>query len=774
MKQNLLRLSLSIFLVFSCLAITDFRTSASRNDAKNVEEISALTIKIVALSNHLQKGKTEENNFALLEISKLAKSRFEKLNELAEKNPAEVLRVSLPQELLSKLPLELESYFEKREETAGELEVVAECDEDDGRILYYLRNGQQRFSIKLTTEPDKELLTGARLRVKGLRVGETIITETLILDEKILKNDLEYSQTDAAALPNTFGEQKVLVLLVNFQDDQRQPSTVGQTNNLIFNASNSSSVTNFYRENSYQQTWLTGDVKGYFTLPINSGDCGGANISLYAKRAATDAGINLSTYNKYIYFFPTMPACSYAGRGTIGGNETWINGYLLLGTISHELGHNFGLYHSRAMECGTEVLGNNCTTIEYGSNVDAMGKAGVTGHFQPYHKERLGWLNYGNSPPETVVQTSGNYLIAPYSLNDFGTKALKILKSTDSGGNKTWYHLEFRRPVGFDRIISANSNLMNGVMISLNKETNGQENYLLDMTPETVSWYDPALIVGRSYTDSAAEITITPLSLDGNGAVVSINFGTVVPPTPTPSPMPTATPTPSPSPTPMPTPSPTPTPVCNQANPSVAVSPSMTQWIVPGSAAFYTVTVTSNNNGSGCSSTNFNLQSTLPGGWSATASSPVLNIAPGASVSTSVQIASPAAAADGLYRLEIRAVNSAAPTFSATIPLDCAVYSSLAVISSSSQASYTKTQTAVVTAVVSANGSPMSGATVTFTMTKSNGTVVKGTATSEANGTAIFSYRFNKRNDPTGRYLVNAAANSNGVSGNGSTSFDVK
>jgi hypothetical protein len=43
---------------------------------------------------------------------------------------------------------------------------------------------------------------------------------------------------------------------------------------------------------------------------------------------------------------------------------------------------------------------------------------------------------------------------------------------------------EFRRPVGFDRIISANSNLMNGVMVSLNKDISGQENYLLDMTPE--------------------------------------------------------------------------------------------------------------------------------------------------------------------------------------------------------------------------------------------------------------------------------------------------
>jgi hypothetical protein len=58
-----------------------------------------------------------------------------------------------------------------------------------------------------------------------------------------------------------------LVLLVNFQNDQRQPFTLDQVNNLIFNSSNTSSVTNFYRENSYQQTGITGNVQGYFTLP---------------------------------------------------------------------------------------------------------------------------------------------------------------------------------------------------------------------------------------------------------------------------------------------------------------------------------------------------------------------------------------------------------------------------------------------------------------------------------------------------------------------------
>ena len=55
-----------------------------------------------------------------------------------------------------------------------------------------------------------------------------------------------------AVAPNTFGEQKVLVLLVNFQDKTTQPWTADQVRSVIF-----TSVNNFYKESSYQQTWLT-------------------------------------------------------------------------------------------------------------------------------------------------------------------------------------------------------------------------------------------------------------------------------------------------------------------------------------------------------------------------------------------------------------------------------------------------------------------------------------------------------------------------------------
>jgi len=92
----------------------------------------------------------------------------------------------------------------------------------------------------------------------------------------------------------------------------------------------------------------------------------------------------------------------------------------------------------------------------------------------------------------------------------------------------------------------------------------------------------------------------------------------------------------------------------------------------------------------------------------------------------------------------------------------------------SDQASYTSSQTATLTANVSAAGTPVSGAKVSFTITKPNGSKVTGSATADANGSAKYRYRFNKQKDPVGIYQVAAGASLNGVVGSGVTSFSLQ
>jgi hypothetical protein len=694
----------------------------------DLREMSVKAASIIDGGRFAKKSETEK-----LADAELVAARYAKLLNAVEQNPAEVLRAALPPEILAQAPPEFAGFLEKPLQTNGTLTVVYECDGVSSDIKkYFLKTAaDERLELRFTEKPDRELLTDAPARIKGIRLGDKAVLEPKNLE----------AADSLAVLPNTFGEQKILILLVNFQNDLRQPFTINQVNDLVFNSQNGSSVTNFYREASFGQTWVTGQTYGWFTLNMTDG-CDYARIAANAKSAAQNAGVNLSAYNRYMYIYPAT-ACGYSGLGTLGGNEVWINGTLTRQNLSHELGHNFGLHHARFLDCGSVVLGSDCTTIEYGHIMDTVG--GGSGHFHSFHKERLGWLNYGSMPAVTEVTASGNYSIAPYAANTGAAtpKALKILKSIDANGRKTWYYVELRRNYGFDSGISSNVNLMNGVMINLNRESNPQENYMLDLTPETTTRSDPALTVNRTYTDASAGISITPLSVGDGGAIVNVSFGSA-PPAP-----------------------------CVLANPTISVTPSATQWIGAGSSVTYSVTV-KNNNASNCSNNSFNVQPTLANGWSAVVAAPVLNINPGASATTAVQVFAPNSAPDGFYSIGIAVVNSSSPSYSASVSASCAVYSALSVSAAPGQASYARTQTAVINASVAANGSPITGAIVTFTMTKANGAVVTATAASNADGSAAFNYKFNKKLDPAGIYTVRVNANLNGVTGTGSTSFEVR
>ncbi len=54
-------------------------------------------------------------------------------------------------------------------------------------------------------------------------------------------------------------------------------------------------------------------------------------------------------------------------------STAWINGSFVLQVVAHEMGHNFGLYHSHSLDCGSVPLGTGCTMDEYGDIVDNMG-----------------------------------------------------------------------------------------------------------------------------------------------------------------------------------------------------------------------------------------------------------------------------------------------------------------------------------------------------------------------------------------------------------------
>jgi hypothetical protein len=676
-----------------------------------------------------------------MDLLAAAAARQQILESFMEEHPEEVLRVAIPSDLRAAMPTTVQPYIEEEVKLTGEIEIVSRCHGTMHSLSYVLNTGEERLTLHFAGPQPTNLQSGSYFHGSGIRVNDSV---ALRWKGKTI------APMTAAALSN-LGEQKVAVLLVNFRNNTTTPYAVNDARNLVF-----TSVNNFIKENSQQQTWLSGDAFGWYTIDFDASVCNPFQIRDNAHAAATAAGVNLSMYNRYIYVFPYVACIGVPGSGSVGGNPSrmWVNGSLDLRTVAHEFGHNLGLFHSFALDCGASAIGSNCTKIEYGDTLDIMGYPGVIGHYNAPQKERLGWM----SNTIATVTTNGSYVLAPYEGSaNANPQALKILKSTDaSTGKKTWYYVEYRQPLGFDSALSSNTNVRNGVVIHVGSEDPTVPTYLLDMTPETASWLDPALVVGKSFFDPEAGVTISTLWANSTGAAVSVSLGASAP-------------------------------ACVHQDPTVTITPTQSQWVKAGAAVPYTVSV-KNNDAANCSTSTFSLQKSLPNNsWTGVFASPGLAIQPGATVSTNLTVTSPASAADGVYSINITTANAAAASSAlvgdgldavtaslATTVSTTATYiisSALDMTVTTDQPSYPRRAWISITANVLSAGQPVAKANVTFTITKPNGKILQTTRATGTSGDVL--YRFSLPvNDPLGVYQVSVkAAKGNLKFGPATTSF---
>jgi hypothetical protein len=732
-------------LLLTALVVLSVTTAQAQTDLQLADRVSAerLTNTLLDLNTQYQAAAPAAKTELLGKVVDAAMKRQRFLSSIIARNPSEVLRVAIPATIGSSLPPSAKTVLEKEVDLKGELEVMIEDGLTTAKLHHFLNTGTERVELHFSGEPPTDLLTGAIVRVHGTRMGSEILLDSPAAGGGTsgLQTATTTTSTSTAAtvLPNTFGQKNVLVIMVNFQDNPTaQPYTASYVQNLVF-----SQTSNWFMENSFQQTWLTGDVAGWFTVAVDSTNCATGTIKSDAQAAAQAAGFNLANYSRFIYLLSSNTGCSaWWGYATIGGSDVWINGEYQLAAhvVAHEEGHNYGLYHAHTNDCGTAVVCTSGSFSDYGDWIDVMGYPSYTaaGHYGAFQKERLGWLNYGTQPPLTTVTTNGTYQLGPYETQDGTLKALKILKSSSSG---SYYYVEYRQAVGVDSFLSAYSDVLNGLVLHLATPSNANSDDLLDMTPSSPSSFShPALVAGSSYTDSTAGVTITPSGISSTGATVQVTFGPLT---------------------------------CVHANPTVSISPSQSQWVTAGTAVSFTFSVTNNDN-SGCSTSTFNLGVVVPSGWSSAMGNTLLNLAPGTSASTTFQVTSPAGAANGFYSVGVSATNSSASSYAASASATY-VIAALSISISTNQASYSRGQTVNVTVSLMSGSSADSGASVTVNITKASGSVVTLTGTTGSNGSAVVSYRL-KKTDPVGTYQAsgssNAGANSATVSA--STSFGVQ
>ncbi len=417
------------------------------------------------------------------------------------------------------------------ESTADELQGTLQLyiiNYEDGSAVeqYFLETAAgQTFELEFAQRP--AVATGEIVAVQGVEVGERRIQ---VQSYRVLSDDDVVSVGQSLVGNTVRTRSKLAVLMVHWSAPDAQ--TAATMRDKVFTSTTSTKA--FYNENSYGLFSLEGDVFGWFQIPTPSG-CDTSAIATNARNAVAAAGVTLSNYNQFLYYFPRTTSCAWSGLAMLGrptspARDTWYNGSSGCVVLAQELLHNFGARHSHSYTCsgGPIAAPGSCTFSEYGDPYDPMG----SGCFQVnvYQKAAQGWFAQCNN---VTVTSNGTFDIAPTELASNGVQSLRIPMSSGlcpNGWTTCYYMVENRQPVGLFDSRSPTAQVFQGVMVhvastvSFSGQATPTGPYLLDMSPGSSSGFrDSALVVGGTFQDPNGT-RISLVSKDSTSARVKVEF----------------------------------------------------------------------------------------------------------------------------------------------------------------------------------------------------------------------------------------------------------
>lgn len=403
----------------------------------------------------------------------------------------------------------------------------------DGQIL--IESADSADNEQPTDAADGPVIAFGDGRMVGYR-DETQAVAALLLEEDAEQSGATAALADdldgvIAYSPRTEGRKTMLIIRVDFPDYQGGSASNSKLQSLI------SDVNSVYTDMSFGKASFALDGQGSVITPVLRLP---NNVSYYttnsfsriltaARTAAANAGFNHTDYTYEVVVTGAQPLIpGVGGVAFVGARGTWLcNSQWNLKTCAHELGHNFGLPHAGAWDTDNGSVIGPGEVWGYGNVFDMMGvgpSPHANRHFGASFKEYLDWL-----PTSDVVKITTNGLTttrirAMDKMQADGNKRALVVQRP---GNTNDYWIEHRQLYG------TNYGMRDGVLVNwANIDGGYQQPLLLDMRPDTSEKTDAVLPIGKTFSDTAAGVHITPVGRgtdpDGvNWIDVTIRRGTV-------------------------------------------------------------------------------------------------------------------------------------------------------------------------------------------------------------------------------------------------------
>jgi hypothetical protein len=224
-----------------------FRSRASEADLEQ-KTIDQLTADMVDTNRGgRQASDTSSVDDKLAHLRVVASVRKKKLIEEATANPQKFLEDANLAEKRDSFPEDIRADLEQRRDLQGSL-VLLHSDDFDNKTShneYDLVQDRQTYRVNFTGDTPK-FTPGQQVKMSGLTIGSAAVVDS--------GDSLAFQVTRGAQsikLSST-GEQKTLVLLVNFNNDQSQPINQTQAQDFFF-SDTPTGLNRFYSENSFGQ-----------------------------------------------------------------------------------------------------------------------------------------------------------------------------------------------------------------------------------------------------------------------------------------------------------------------------------------------------------------------------------------------------------------------------------------------------------------------------------------------------------------------------------------